>query len=178
LPWSSISCFHLGKSTHSQNDTFDKAIGRHNQLRPDHGFLMCCRPHLPIPLFYVRNHQTKTSSPPELEPQIFTSTLILPSMPFSVTNFYHGTKTCPMMATVRNASYRSLWNQMVRKTWLRAIKTHLIRQSGMSSIWSSSAETFGTWHSGQINEDRRQADLCHSMGGILGLPHLFFDADE
>jgi hypothetical protein len=29
----------------------------------------------------------------------------------------------------------------------------------MSSIWSSSAEPSRTWHSGQINEDRRQGDL-------------------
>jgi hypothetical protein len=30
----------------------------------DYEFLMCCRPHKPMPLLQITNHQAKTSSPP------------------------------------------------------------------------------------------------------------------
>jgi hypothetical protein len=39
--------------------------------------------------------------------------------------------------------------------------------------WSSIAEPSGTRHSGQINEDMHQADLCHGVRRILGPNPLY-----
>jgi hypothetical protein len=39
--------------------------------------------------------------------------------------------------------------------------------------WSLPAEPSGTRHSGQINEDMHQTDLCHGMRGIIGPNSLY-----
>jgi hypothetical protein len=129
--------FSPRRKPRSQNNAFNKAIARHNQLRSDLEFSPC----------KLRQYTSHVLSPPQADAAApsqkspsqnliatmtwitNTSPQISAFMPFSATNFIMGQKTCLTMETDRRASHRSLWNQTVRKTWLRATEFNPIRQS-------------------------------------------------
>jgi hypothetical protein len=77
------------------------------------------------------------------------------------------------MATDNGASQRSLWNQTVRKNM--GAHDRIPPSSNLQAWgaqWSSPAEPSRTWHSGQINKYKHQANLRISARGTLGPPPL------
>jgi hypothetical protein len=94
-------------------------------VRLDSELLLCYRPHLLIRLPQVIKHQASSSSPRKLESLLL---FIRNLVSFSVSDFTMDCKTCLMVAIDNRASQRFLWNQMVRKPWMRLTESHLIQQ--------------------------------------------------
>jgi hypothetical protein len=154
--------FHPEEGPRSQNNAFNKAIARHNQLRPDLGFsswkvdfgLLRCNPTC-IPLFQVMNHQAKISSCQRFGPPL-SSDLGL----HDILCQHHGTRTCPMILTASRASKRFLWNQTARVKH-GCTRPNPSRSSSLQAWFAhgrSPAEPSGTRHSSQINGDTPSED--------------------
>jgi hypothetical protein len=128
--------FHPEDSPRSQNNAFNNAIVRHNQLRPNLGFspwkvrtLNFTYLAAPTCILLLQNsvHQGSPSTIQRLEPPL----LVLQSGFHDIPRlWFHHVLECDLMATRNKDLRRSLLNQTVGiKAWVRTTECHPIQQT-------------------------------------------------